>query len=282
MTKVAVLGLGAMGARMAQRLLDAGHTVAVFNRTASVAAPWGEKGARVEATPAAAAEEAEVVIGMVTDDDASRAIWTAEQGALQTLRPGALAVASSTLSPRWVTELGAAVSEAGGELLDAPVAGSRPQAEAGQLIFVVGGEATAVDRARPLLEVLGGAVHHVGPTGTGAVMKLAINSLFAVQVTAMAEVLALCSAHGLNPAAALETLSQTPVVSPAAKGAGGLMVAERFAPLFPVSLVEKDLRYARGAAEGLALIEATRARYAAAVDAGHGRENINAIAKLYR
>ncbi len=287
MTQVAVIGLGAMGARMAQRLLDEGHVLSVFNRTPSRAARLVEQGARLADSPYAAAAGAEVVISMVTDDDASRAVWLGDRGALAAMREGAIAIESSTLTPGCVTALAAAARAAGVALLDAPVAGSRPQAEAGQLIYLVGGEPSVLEQARPLLEVMGGAVHHAGPVGAGAVMKLALNSLFGVQVVAMAEALAMCARHDVAPARALELLGQMPVTSPAAAGVGGLIVAERWAPMFPVVLVEKDLAYmveAAGAPAdgGATLVDAARQRFRAAREAGFGGENLHAVAKLYR
>ena len=281
---VSILGLGAMGARMAARLLDAGHTVTVWNRTPERAAPLVAAGARVGASPRDAASGADIVVSMVTDDDASRAVWTGPEGALAGLATGAVAVESSTLSPAWTTDLAASVRDAGATFLDAPVAGSRPQADAGALIYLVGGDAEAVERVRPVFEVLGGAVHHVGPVGQGAAIKLAVNALYAVQVAAVAEQLAMLRAAGVDEARAAEVLGATPVASPAAVGAMGAIVARRFDPLFPIDLVEKDLRYAvaasrAGGAEA-PVTEAARAVFGRAQEAGLGGDNITGVAQL--
>jgi 3-hydroxyisobutyrate dehydrogenase len=190
--RIAVLGLGAMGSRMAARLLGAGHQVSVYNRSAGPAHDLVAAGAVAGKTPRAAAEGAEIVIAMVRDNEASRAIWCDEQdGALRGFGAGAIAIESSTLTPGWVRELGAEVQQAGARFLDAPVVGSRPQADAGQLIHLVGGDADIFDRAKGVLSALGGAAHHVGPVGAGARLKLAVNALFGVQVAALAELLAL-------------------------------------------------------------------------------------------
>lgn len=281
---VSILGLGAMGARMAARLLDAGHTVTVWNRTPERAAPLVAAGARLGASPCDAASGADIVVSMVTDDDASRAVWTGPEGALAGLATGAVAVESSTLSPSWTTDLAASVRDAGATFLDAPVAGSRPQADAGALIYLVGGDAEAVERVRPVFEVLGGAVHHVGPVGQGAAIKLAVNALYAVQVAAVAEQLAMLRAAGVDEARAAEVLGATPVASPAAVGAMGAIVARRFDPLFPIDLVEKDLRYAvaasrAGGAEA-PVTEAARAVFGRAQEAGLGGDNITGVAQL--
>src|SRR5687767_5763157 len=128
MRRVGFLGLGTMGTGMVGRLLDAGHSVVVWNRTVERAAPLGEKGATIASSPLEAAAGADVVIGMVADDRASRAVWDGGRGAVQGLKAGAVAIECSTLLPGWVTELAGLVSAGGGSFLDAPVTGSRPQA----------------------------------------------------------------------------------------------------------------------------------------------------------
>ena len=171
MTKIAFLGLGAMGARMATNLIKAGFDVALWNRSPGPLDAVASIGGCRASTPRAAAEGADFVITMVRDDDASRAVWLdADAGALSGLGPDAVGVESGTVTPGWVDELGAAVQARGARLLDAPVAGSRPQAEAGQLVHLVGGEAEAVARATPVLKVMGGAIHHAGPAGSGATL----------------------------------------------------------------------------------------------------------------
>ena len=144
----------------------------------------------------AAAAGADVVFTMVTDDAAARQVWLDEAaGALHGLKPGAIAIESSTVTPAFVRELAARVAAREARFLDAPVAGSRPQAEAGQLVFMVGGEAGTIAAARPLLEVLGARVIPVGTAGQGAVLKLAVNTLFAAQLASLAELLGFLSDH---------------------------------------------------------------------------------------
>jgi 3-hydroxyisobutyrate dehydrogenase len=286
MSSIAVLGLGAMGARMAARLIAAGHAVTVWNRSPQAAEPLRALGATVANTPRIAAQGAEMVIAMVFDDAASRTVWLDENtGALGGLSASALAVESSTLTPSWIQELGAAVAARGATFIDSPVAGSRPQADAGQLIFMAGGEADAIERARPVLLQLGGALHHVGPLGSGAWLKLAVNSLFATQVAAIAEQLALLRAAGVDPERALAALKVMPVTSAAAGGAATLMLARNFVPQAPVDLIAKDLGYAVFSAErvgaSLPLTAAVLERYRAASAAGLGAENLVAVSKLH-
>jgi 3-hydroxyisobutyrate dehydrogenase len=285
MTKIAMLGLGAMGARMARRLVAADHQVTAWSRS-GVPANLADLGARFAESPRAAVAEAEVVICMVTDDEASQAVWTAPgSGALPALAKDALAIESSTLSLAWVSALAEQVGAAGGRFLDAPVVGSRPQAEAGTLVHLVGGAAADVERARPVLAALGGAVHHLGPSPAGALAKLIVNAMFSVQVALLGELLGLAERAGLPPSTLLAAISGLPVMSPAAKGAGEAMLAGAFAPLFPIALVAKDLGYAaaalRGAGAAGPITEGARAVYAEAAAHGLGAQNIHAIVKRY-
>ncbi|MEM6453725.1 MAG: NAD(P)-dependent oxidoreductase [Acidobacteriota bacterium] len=287
MTHIAWLGLGAMGVRMAQHLLEDGHAVTVYNRTAARTAPLVERGARAAATPRAAVAGAEVVIAMVRDDDASRAVWCdPDTGALAALDARALAIASSTLTVGWTRSLAAEIANhSGAAFLDAPVLGSRPQADARQLIHLVGGETAAVDRARPILEALGGALHHVGPIGHGMTMKLVANALFGAQVAALGELLGWLDRAEVDRATALDVLGSLPIVSPAMRGIAGLISQRAFAPLFPIALVEKDLGYAVAEADAagspLPTVAAVRAVYADAIARGFGDDNITGVAQLF-
>jgi 3-hydroxyisobutyrate dehydrogenase len=196
-THIAVLGLGAMGSRMAANLLKAGHKVTVWNRTPSAAAALVAAGAKQAQTPREAVADASFVIAMVRDDEASRTIWLAPAtGALAGMGRNTIAIESSTLSPAWVRELGEGAAADGVALVEAPVSGSRPQAEAGQLVYLVGGEEAALQRAEPVLKALSSTIHHVGPLGSGALVKLSTNALLGVQVTVLAEMIG--RPHGLR------------------------------------------------------------------------------------
>lgn len=282
-SNITILGLGAMGARMAKRLLDAGFPLTVYNRTPERAAALVEAGARFAPSPRAAADGADIVIACVTADDASRALWLGEDGALAGLGERAVAVESSTLSPDFVLELAETMRVAGRRFVDAPVLGSRPQAEAGALVHLVGGAPEDVDVARPALAAVGGALHHLGPVGAGARFKLVANVLFGVQVAALGEALSILERGGVGIEQGLEVLGGLPITSPAMKGVGGLVAAKKWAPMFPIALVEKDFRYAIAQAEALALdapvTRAVREVYEAARESGLGDENIHAVAK---
>ncbi|MCA9701805.1 MAG: NAD(P)-dependent oxidoreductase [Myxococcales bacterium] len=278
--------MGAMGSRMARRLLAAGHRVVVYNRSPARCAALVDAGAEAATSVPEAVAGAAVVIAMVRDDEASRSLWLdPEHGALAAMGPGTLAVECSTLTPRWIDALARAMADRGVSFLDAPVVGSRPQADAGALVFLVGGEAGELERARPILATMGAAIHHVGAHGAGARLKLIVNGWFAVQVAALAELLGAAGPIGLEPAQTLEILGSLPITSPGLKGAGAAMLARQFAPLFPVELVEKDLGYLlSSAAEAGAetpLSTAARALYQRAEQAGLGGDNLVAVARLF-
>jgi 3-hydroxyisobutyrate dehydrogenase len=286
MTKIAVLGLGAMGSRIARNLIGAGYAVTVWSRDLAKANPLAEEGATIAATPRAVVIETDFALSIVRDDKASRSIWLAAgTGALPAMPVRSVAIEMSTLSVSWTRELAAKAQEQSVAFLDAPVVGSRPQAEARQLIFIAGGKAETLARVEPVLKDLGNAVHHAGPNGTGAVLKLAVNALFAVQVAAIAELMALMDGDGAGPETAAEIIGATPVASPAVKGAMQSILAGAFAPMFPVQLVEKDLAYAeqlRAVPEhSLPMVQAARTVMQQAIKAGYGDDNLTSIFRLY-
>jgi 3-hydroxyisobutyrate dehydrogenase-like beta-hydroxyacid dehydrogenase len=272
-----MLGLGAMGARMAANLVAAGYEVVVWNRS-----PQWVEGARTAPSPRAAAEGAGVVIAMVRDDAASARVWLdPEDGALAGMGTEAVGVECSTVSPDHVRALHAAAARRGVAFLDAPVAGSRPQAEARALIFMAGGDEAVLARAEPVLLAMGAAVHRAGGPGAGAVVKLMVNTMLATQLATLGELIGLAIAQGVDPAQALDILGATPVASPAAKGAGAAMLARAFAPAFPIALVAKDLGLALAAARDLPMTTAAAAVYSTAIAAGRGGDNITGVVQAY-
>ncbi|MEM1139919.1 MAG: NAD(P)-dependent oxidoreductase [Pseudomonadota bacterium] len=287
MTALAFLGLGAMGSRMAARLLEAGHDLTVWNRSDGPAADLEAAGAKRAQTPRAAASGAEVVFAMVRDDAASARVWLDEaDGALDGLKDGAVGVDCSTLSVPFVHKLSAAFVAQGRPLLDAPVAGSRPQAEAAQLIFLAGGEAAQVEAVRPLLSAMGGAVHHAGAQGAGATVKLMVNAMLGTQLALMGELIGFADKAGIDAKTAIEIVGSIPVCSPAAKLASEAMLKGAFAPAFPIDLVAKDfdlIRETAGAfAADIPLANAAGAVYRHAEDAGYADDNITGVVQLYR
>jgi 3-hydroxyisobutyrate dehydrogenase len=198
MARVAFVGVGRMGAGMAGRLLGAGHEVVAWNRSRAKADALAARGARVASTPRQAADGADAVVVMVSDDDASRSVWTGPDGLLGGAAPGTLAVECSTLSHAWVLELAAAARDGGLRYVDCPVTGLPDAAAAGRLTLLVGADDADLAAARPLLEPLSAAVLHFGPVGAGTAYKLIVNLMGAVQIAGLAEGMAMAERAGLD------------------------------------------------------------------------------------
>jgi 3-hydroxyisobutyrate dehydrogenase len=283
---VAFFGLGIMGSGMARRLLEAGFPLTVYNRSREKAEAIVGQGAKVATAPCDAAARAEILVSMVADDDASRSLWLGEQGALAAVSAGALLLECSTLSVDWVRELAAAATARGCELLDAPVTGSRNQAASGELNFLVGGSAAALERARPALSAMGRSITHVGPTGSGALLKLINNFLCGVQAVSLAEAIAVMEQSGLDRTKALDLIVNGTPGSPLFKILSGRMTARDYTPNFLLSLMAKDLAYAlaEGAQHGLSLTTVTAALecFKGAVASGNGKKDFSVVVEEFR
>jgi 3-hydroxyisobutyrate dehydrogenase len=283
---IAFLGLGIMGSAMARRLIDQGYELAVWNRNAARAASVVRAGARLAATPADAARGADTVIAMLADDQASREVWMGSAGALPAMEAGALAIDSSTLTVEWMRELGAAAAARGIGFLDAPVTGSKKQAEEGVLNFLVGGEASQVERAGPLFAGMGRGHVHVGPTGSGALLKLINNFMCGVQIASLAEALAMAERSGLDTQVAAQVLSNGSPGSPLVKMLAERMVKRDYTPNFLLPLMVKDLDYAIAtfAGQGIELRDAhaARDRFLAAVEAGYQHQDMSVVIEVLR
>lgn len=213
MARIAFLGLGRMGQGMAGRLLDAGHSVTLWNRSPAKAAGLVGRGARLTPTPAEAAREADAVLAMMADDAASDAAWLGGDGALATARRGALAIECSTLSHPFLLRLADTARARGLTFIDCPVTGRPDAAAAGKLTLLVGAEPADLERARPLLAAISEKIRHMGPVGQGTGYKLMINLMGAVQIAALAEGLALCDRLGLDRMAVMEAIADSAAAS---------------------------------------------------------------------
>lgn len=286
MQTIGFIGLGAMGSRMAKRLLEAGYRLQVYNRSPDPAAQLAREGATVAPTPRAAAENADIAIVMVTDDAASRHVWLdPETGALAGLPSTAVAIESSTVSPDWIKELAAAIAARGVSFLEAPVVGTRPQADAGELIHLIGGDAGTLERVEEVLHAQGSKVVPAGDHGQAAVLKLMVNALLAAQAAIWSELLGYAERSGFGKDRAAAYLQKMPVASPIMERIVPLLLGKEHNPNFPVDLVIKDLsiltqgvQSVGGRAPGMKAIEQT---YRAASEAGHGRLDITGIARMY-
>ena len=251
MTDVGFVGLGAMGSRVAGRLLDAGHRVYATNRTRAKAEPLIERGLIWRTTPREVAASADVVFSMVSDDAALEAISAGPDGIFAGLAPGKIHVDMSTVSPRTSARLAEQARALGAEMLDAPVSGSVPQAETGTLAIMVGGDPDAFRRVEPLLRELGRTVTHVGANGQGLALKLAINISLAAQPLAFGEGLLLAERSGIDPRLAAEVMSNSPIGSPMLKARVPLFLDPHQPAWFDMQLMHKDIRLAREAARHL-------------------------------
>jgi 3-hydroxyisobutyrate dehydrogenase len=284
--RVAFCGLGIMGGGMGRRLLAVGFPLTVYNRNPEKTAALKAEGAQVAATPREAAAEADLVFSMVADDSASRSIWLGENGALSGANQGSVLVESSTLSLAWVKELATAAVARGCELLDAPVTGSKTHAVSGELLFLVGGSATALEKARPAFAAMGRAVNHLGPTGSGALLKLINNFVCGVQVASVAQALALIDRVGLDRDKALEVLKAGAPGSPIFRLIADRMTAGDFTPNFLLRLMAKDLRYAVAEGErhsvNLTTAAAALELFNFAIARGSGDKDMSAVFEQFR
>jgi 3-hydroxyisobutyrate dehydrogenase-like beta-hydroxyacid dehydrogenase len=250
MTTIAFCGLGLMGSPMAARLVEADHDVTVWNRTEEKARPLVALGAKPAATPGEAAAAAEVAVTMVADPGALEAVVLGDEGLAHGLRPGSTVIDMSTVGPAVVRRLAGQLPE-GVWMVDAPVLGSIPQAESGELKVFVGGDPEAVDRWRSLLETFG-TVIPVGPLGAGAAMKLVANSTLGAQMSALGEALALGDALGLDEAAVLDVLADSPIGVTTRRKRESIETGS-YPATFKLSLARKDLDLVNHAASDASL-----------------------------
>ena len=238
---VAFVGLGAMGGAIAGRLLAAGHELHGTNRTRSKAQPLIERGLTWHGTPREAAAAADIVFSMVSDDAALAMIATGPDGVLAGLGPGKVYVDMSTVSPTASVELAARVRALGARMLDAPVSGSVPQAEAGTLTIMVGGEEAALRRVAPLLDEFGQSVTRIGENGKGLLLKLAININLAAQTLAFSEGLLLAERGGIDSQLAARVMSDSAIGSPGVKARVPLLLDLPEHGWFDVRMLRKDI-----------------------------------------
>lgn len=281
--RVAVIGLGIMGGGMAGRLLSADFPVTVYNRNREKSAPFGTAGATVAGSPREAASKADFIISMVSDDVASRGVWLGENGALAGASRGAVLIECSTLTVGWIKELAAAASQQGCELLDAPVTGTKPHAASGELSFLIGGSDAALAAAQPVLSVLGREFIHLGPTGSGALMKLINNFMCGVQAASLAEAESMIAAGGLDLKQSLAILTQGAPGSGLVQRAAARGFANDFTPMFPLHLMAKDLGYAIDQAshfgQNLQTASSALAIFKDAIAKGYGDQDFSAVIK---
>lgn len=281
MARVALIGLGRMGHGMAGRYLDAGFTVSLWNRSKAKAEDLIARGALWATSPEDAAIDADAVVTMVADDEASRAVWLGADGAGKAAKAGTIAIECSTVSHHHALELARELKGRGLVYLDCPVTGLPDAAASGKLTLLVGAEPADLERARPYLEPIGSSIRHFGAVGSGTVYKLINNLLGAIQIAGLAEGLAIAEQAGLDMKLVLEAIQSGVAASPQVLRHSKRMVARDFAgATFTAALRHKDAAYAVALAESLlaekpligrAAVEAYARAKAAAPDDDEGR-----------
>lgn len=284
MSIIAFIGTGTMGAPMAANLARAGFDLRLWNRTRSKAeAVAAAVGCRVADTPAAAAEEADIIVTMLADLEPLREVYAGSDGVVETIKDGAVCVDMGTTGPSGVAELAEIVAAAGGVLVDAPVSGSRAAAESAELTIMVGGSAAAVATVRPALESMGSTVYHLGPPGAGSVVKLAVNTVIHALGNAVSESLVMAERAGVERAAVYEVFEHSAVAAPMLTyRRDAFLSPQDTSPMFAMTLAEKDLRLIVALAEDVG-VPARQARanldiVSGAVAAGYGDHDMADVA----
>jgi 3-hydroxyisobutyrate dehydrogenase-like beta-hydroxyacid dehydrogenase len=245
---IGFIGLGIMGQPMALNLVKAGFPVTVFNRTRSKAEPLERAGARVASTPAEAAREAEIIVTIVSDTAAMEEVICGKGGVLETIRPGAVLIDSSTISPTVSRQLANQLAGGGASMLDAPVTGSKHGAEKGELTFMIGGDREVLERVMPVLRVLGKRHIYCGQQGLGLAAKLAMNCILATMVEIFSEGFVMATKAGIRPETLLEIMQSSVARSAIADFKAPFVFKGDFTPYFPLKLMHKDLELAMEAA----------------------------------
>ena len=284
--RLAWIGLGALGAPMAHNLLQAGYPLTVFNRTPGRCEPLRAAGAQVVSRPADAADAAEVLLVCVSDDTAVEAMLLGSGGAIEGLRPGSLVIDCSTIAPATSRRVAAVLAEREVHYLDAPVTGGTEGARAGSLSVLVGGEAAQLERARPLLNLLGTTITHFGPVGAGQEAKAVNQVLVAGSYAAVAEALNLAERLGLNSQQVVQALKGGAAGSWALEHRSERMINDHYPLGFKLALHRKDLAIALEAAAAQRL-ELPVSRLVAAMEdtllaGGHGELDVSVLARWFR
>lgn len=281
MERLGFIGLGRMGQAMAGRLLAAGFPLTLHNRTRSRADALVASGAIWADTPAEVAARSDIIFTILTDEQAVETVYCGQDGLLSTDVPGRLFIEMSTIRTATILALAESVEQRGAHLIDAPVSGTVAPAREGQLLVLVGGRTSDVERARPALQVLGRRIIHLGGQGAGTTMKLVLNMTMACFWGALAESLAIGRQFGLSLEAMLDVYLDSPVALPALRSKTPTLLGETSEVAFDVTGVRKDLRSmvatAQDAGVPAPVASAALAHFAAATAAGYGKRDLAAV-----
>ena len=280
--RIGFLGLGIMGSRMAANVARSGFPLAVWTHTPGKAERWASAhGATACVSPAEVARASDIVVSMVIDGEQVAEILIGEDGVIQGAHPGLLCIDSSTIAPPDTRRIGAALAERGVGMLDAPVTGSSPRAEAGSLTIMVGGKADDFARSKPLLEAMGGLIVHVGELGQGEMLKLINNALGAANAAALAEALLLARATGVDLDAFVQVTSAGSGASAQMESKATPMREHDYTTLFKTAHLLKDVRLCLEESQtaGVPFPSAAHARnlLVATMGRGHGEQDYAAM-----
>ncbi len=250
---IGFIGMGHMGSHMAQRLLDAGYQLTVYDRTKQKAKALGQRGAQVAQTPKDLAATCQVVMACVTDDEAQQDVMFGPDGVLAGVLGGSMMIDLSTVSPDASRRLFQAAKEKGVPMIDAAVSGSVPQVDQGSLVIFVGGDHKTFEQCKPILDVLGKNSFYMGASGMGTTMKLVVNTLLGLGMQALAEAITLGEKAGLEKSLLLDVLDQTAVLTPGQKSKLENVRREQYPTNFALSLMHKDFSLVLSRAYDLSL-----------------------------
>ncbi|MFD2288949.1 NAD-binding protein [Pedobacter petrophilus] len=280
-TKIGWIGLGNMGIPMAEQLIKAEYPVTVYNRSEGKASQLMEMGARVADSPQGLASETDVIIIMVADDQAIEAVFEAENGLLKAALKGKIIINMSTVSPAISKKMAAICAAQNAHYLDAPVSGSVKQAETGQLVIMVGGDQSAFEEVKPILDRLGKLSKWVGETGAGNQAKLAINSLLALYTQGLAETILFANEKGIKSADLLDLIGNAAIGNVFTKIKGEAILNDQYKAAFALKHIVKDLRLAKD--EGISTpLAKTALKTFEDAESTYGEEDLVAIFKALK
>lgn len=285
MNKVGFIGLGVMGVGMASNLLRKGYEVAVYNRTPGKAESLLALGAKELDSPASVAAASDVVITMISNDAAIREVYWGENGIFAGTRSGITLIDSSTISPTLAKELAAEAEAHGASFLDAPVTGSKPAAEGGTLVFMVGGDTDKISEVENILLAMGRKVIPMGANGSGSIAKLAHNTIVGINVVALAEGMAIAASGGIDGSAFVELVQSGGAASKAAEMKGPKLLEGNYDVQFSLELMLKDLRLSSVLSDSLnvptPLLEASKSLFQVGDAMGLGKLDMSSVGKAY-
>ncbi len=285
MKSIGFIGLGTMGEPMAANLLRKGYSVLVYNRTPGKADRLAELGADVASAPVEIAKRVDVVITMISNDQAIEEVFFGDNGLFQALKPGTVLIDNSTISPVLAKRLGAEAANRFCDFIDAPVTGSKPAAIDGTLLFMAGGDKKVVAEHEELLLAMGREVIYMGPSGSGANAKLAHNTIVGINASGLIEGMAIAAKSGIDASAFLRVVQGGGAASKQAELKGRKIIEEDYSVQFSLELMLKDLKLSSALTDTLGvstpMLESAKSLFQLGQAAGYGELDLSALARVY-